>query len=228
MLIENCCHDEQDVKSNGISMEQFVCIARCHGALARPIRAADTDVATFRQHVVAAVSTPSAPYLVASFSREVLGQTGDGHFSPIAGYDPQSDHILVLDVARFKYPPWYVPLELLFKAMRTTDPATGLSRGYAWVAASSAALQTTGARRDVPADGGGGGACPITSIRRAYCPVSPTHNGLPCTGRHTTRASISKCAVRLSREPAQGPTPSTERLAPEPAQLADEGGRCSR
>ena len=38
-----------------------------------------------------------------------LGQTGDGHFSPIGGYDAASDQVLLLDVARFKYPPHWVP-----------------------------------------------------------------------------------------------------------------------
>ena len=29
-------------------------------------------------------------------------QTGDGHFSPIGGYDPENDLLLIMDVARFK------------------------------------------------------------------------------------------------------------------------------
>jgi Phytochelatin synthase len=32
----------------------------------------------------------------------VLGQTGSGHFSPIAGYHAATDSVLILDVARFK------------------------------------------------------------------------------------------------------------------------------
>ena len=40
--------------------------------------------------------------LAASYSRKTLGQTGDGHFSPVGGYDAASDQVLLLDVARFK------------------------------------------------------------------------------------------------------------------------------
>ena len=40
--------------------------------------------------------------LVVSYSRKTLRQTGDGHFSPIGGYDPDTNSVLVLDVARFK------------------------------------------------------------------------------------------------------------------------------
>lgn len=41
-------------------------------------------------------------YLVVSYSRKELLQTGDGHFSPIGAYDVASDMVLVLDTARFK------------------------------------------------------------------------------------------------------------------------------
>ena len=58
-------------------------------------------------------------------------QTGTGHFSPIGGYHAQKDMVLILDVARFKYPPHWVPLTLLWDAMDTIDKATGLHRGYA-------------------------------------------------------------------------------------------------
>ncbi|KAL3926213.1 MAG: hypothetical protein SGPRY_003401, partial [Prymnesium sp.] len=143
ILINNCCQTEQEVKSHGISIEQFASIARCHGACVKIVRAANIDEHAFRQDVIAAASSTTAPYLVASFSRSTLGQTGDGHFSPIGGYDPQTDRVLVMDVARFKYPPWYAPLPLLFEAMATMDPVTGRSRGYARVTAAHAALQTT-------------------------------------------------------------------------------------
>jgi glutathione gamma-glutamylcysteinyltransferase len=57
-------------------------------------------------------------------------QTGTGHFSPIGGYHAGQDMVLILDVARFKYPPHWVPLQLLWEAMNTTDDSTGLLRGY--------------------------------------------------------------------------------------------------
>ena len=59
-----------------------------------------------------------------------MGQTGCGHYSPIAGYHPQSDSALVMDVARFKYPPYWAPLPLLWRAIQETDASTGQGRGY--------------------------------------------------------------------------------------------------
>lgn len=58
-----------------------------------------------------------SPY--ASLPRDALptspGPTGDGHFSPIGGYSAQEDMVLILDTARFKYPPHWVPLRMLYE-----------------------------------------------------------------------------------------------------------------
>ena len=72
---------------------------------------------------------PSA-FLAVSYSRAALEQAGGGHFSPVGAYHAESDQVLILDVARFKYPPHWVPLPLLWKAMLLQDHATGLARGY--------------------------------------------------------------------------------------------------
>ena len=69
--------------------------------------------------------------LVASYARSSLGQTGDGHFSPIAAYDATTDSVLILDVARFKYPSYWVQLKELYHAMEyPLDPVTHVSRGW--------------------------------------------------------------------------------------------------
>jgi hypothetical protein len=60
-----------------------------------------------------------------------LNQTGSGHFSPIAAYDSESDQVLILDTARFKYGAHWTKLELLFQAMGPIDTDSGKSRGYA-------------------------------------------------------------------------------------------------
>jgi glutathione gamma-glutamylcysteinyltransferase len=59
-----------------------------------------------------------------------VGQTGGGHFSPIAGFHAATDQALVLDTARFKYPPHWLPIEVLFAAMQDEDNVTGRSRGW--------------------------------------------------------------------------------------------------
>jgi glutathione gamma-glutamylcysteinyltransferase len=107
------------------------CLARCNGtdvALRRP--GPDYGVERFRAYVIESSTREGAPLLIVNYSRRALGQTGDGHFSPIGGYHAGSDRVLVLDTARFKYPPHWVPLELLFAAMQAQDDATGQPRGW--------------------------------------------------------------------------------------------------
>ena len=69
-------------------------------------------------------------FMVVSFSRDMLGQTGDGHFSPIAAYSTETDRCLVLDVARFKYPPYWVSVKDLYESTRPHDGMTNKSRGW--------------------------------------------------------------------------------------------------
>jgi glutathione gamma-glutamylcysteinyltransferase len=42
--------------------------------------------------------------VVFSFCRTTLQQTGDGHFSPLGAYHAPTDSVLIIVVARFKYP----------------------------------------------------------------------------------------------------------------------------
>ncbi len=63
------------------------------------------------------------------YNRATLGQTGSGHFSPLAGYHEASDRVLIMDVARFKYPPHWVKLELMYKATHDLDSESKKPRG---------------------------------------------------------------------------------------------------
>jgi hypothetical protein len=68
--------------------------------------------------------------MAVNYDRRVLNQSGTGHFSPIGAYESTRDLVLILDVARFKYPPHWVPLDNLLNAMRSVDPATKQPRGF--------------------------------------------------------------------------------------------------
>jgi glutathione gamma-glutamylcysteinyltransferase len=125
----DCCLTLDDVRDKGVTLDQFACLARCNGATTQTRRAGDATLATFRADLRAAASSPGL-VLAAAYSRRTLGQTGDGHFSPVAAFHEASDLALVLDVARFKYPPHWVPVPALWEAMRPHDPATGRPRGW--------------------------------------------------------------------------------------------------
>jgi glutathione gamma-glutamylcysteinyltransferase len=120
----DCCAPLDVVRERGLTLDQLACLARCNGARATVVRATDASVRDLRD----AIRGPGV--IAAAYSRAALGQTGEGHFSPIAGYHGARDLTLILDVARFKYPPHWVSVEKLFDAMRPIDTATGRARGW--------------------------------------------------------------------------------------------------
>lgn len=126
-----CCSGEDAVRASGITLDEFACIARCHALQPTVHRAPSADAlrAVFAEELSDRRPGTEKRFLVASFSRLALGQTGSGHFSPVAAWDEESDSVLVLDTARFKYPPFWVPVTTLAAAMRDVDPETGLARG---------------------------------------------------------------------------------------------------
>ncbi len=67
--------------------------------------------------------------LLVNYFRPALGQQGGGHISPLAAYDPSSDKVLILDVARYRYPAVWVSAADLWKAMGAVDASAGRSRG---------------------------------------------------------------------------------------------------
>lgn len=66
--------------------------------------------------------------LIINFDRAPIHGVSLGHFSPIAGYDPGSDRVLLLDVTP-GFGLQFVPTDLLYAAMRTSDPVSGRPRG---------------------------------------------------------------------------------------------------
>lgn len=67
--------------------------------------------------------------LLANYDRRALGQKGGGHISPLAAYDPDQDRVLILDVARYRYPAVWVTTRDLWQAIRSVDTSSGRSRG---------------------------------------------------------------------------------------------------
>ena len=78
--------------------------------------------------------------MLINFSRETMSDDGQGggHFSPLAAYDEETDSFLVVDVARYKYPPFWVDADLLWQAMATTDAVSDRHRGYVIIDAPQA------------------------------------------------------------------------------------------
>ena len=130
MLI-SCFPLEKSEQTLGLTMEHFGLIAECNGATAQTFYGSDTSLDDFRKALDSVFNHgPTERRLVVAFDRQVLGQTGTGHYSPIGAFNKDADMCLVLDVARFKYPPYWVPVELMWESLRTVDPETLRSRGF--------------------------------------------------------------------------------------------------
>ena len=81
----------------------------------------DEDYAlTVRQDLEQAIRDPQARIIV-NFDRAALDQEGYGHFSPLASFSVSQNAFLLLDVAKYKYPPVWVPANRLVAAMATVD-----------------------------------------------------------------------------------------------------------
>jgi glutathione gamma-glutamylcysteinyltransferase len=126
----DCCVSLAQVQANGLTVDELACLATCNGATARLQRAESGSAEALRTVVAQSSRSGASPVLIASYSRRILGQTGSGHFSPLAGYHEEQDRVLILDVARFKYSPHWVRVEDLFRAMQDVDPVTSRSRGW--------------------------------------------------------------------------------------------------
>jgi hypothetical protein len=119
--------------SNGVTMQEFERLATCNYLNVETHYAEDAlwGLHEFRREIRRmSCDTSGSLRIVASFSRASLDQTGSGHYSPIGAYHEETDSVLILDVARFKYPPYWVSLQRLWTAMAEFDPMTSKPRGF--------------------------------------------------------------------------------------------------
>jgi glutathione-S-conjugate glycine hydrolase len=74
-------------------------------------------------------------FVIINYLRIAIGQERGGHISPLAAYDAKTDRFLILDVARYKYPPVWVGASDLFDAMKTRDADNeNKTRGFVLIA----------------------------------------------------------------------------------------------
>ncbi|BBN15801.1 glutathione-S-conjugate glycine hydrolase [Marchantia polymorpha subsp. ruderalis] len=124
-----CCESLEKVKSEGMTFAKVACAGACAGAAVHALRANASTLEKFREDLAKCCSS-EREHLIVSYTRKTFKQTGSGHFSPIGGYHKGRDLALILDVARFKYPPHWVPITMLWEAINSIDPTTGNWRGY--------------------------------------------------------------------------------------------------
>jgi glutathione gamma-glutamylcysteinyltransferase len=95
------------------------CLARCSGLdILNDFSCTSLDA--FVGDVKDTCRAGTSHALIVNFSRAVLGQSGDGHFSPTGAIvnEKGQEYILVLDTARFKYPSYWVKVYISLLKIR--------------------------------------------------------------------------------------------------------------
>lgn len=93
-------------------------------------RPGEAALADFRA-ALRGIEASAANLLVVNFHvAPVVGHGDYGHFSPIGAYDEGRDRVLVLDVDRVWFEPYWTPVDRLVAGMATATGIDGEQRGY--------------------------------------------------------------------------------------------------
>ena len=118
----------------GMTLDQLGGLLALHPVAVEVHHAADGDLDAFRAAARDYLAAKDH-FVIVNYLRKAIGQQTGGHISPLAAYDAKVDRFLILDVARYKYPPVWVKASDLFDAMNTTDAVNdNKTRGYVLVA----------------------------------------------------------------------------------------------
>ena len=121
----------------GMTLDQIGGILATQPVKAEVHHASDSSVEEFRKLASAYLGQPGH-FVLVNYLRKAIGQQIGGHISPLAAYDAKADRFLILDVARYKYPPVWVKTTDIFDAMNTPDPSNdNKTRGFVMVTAAS-------------------------------------------------------------------------------------------
>ncbi|WP_159732777.1 phytochelatin synthase family protein [Methylosinus sp. Ce-a6] len=121
---------QESIVRRGMTLDEFGGLVASFGLEAKVTHAAQSSLEEFRASAADHLSRERR-HVVVNYQRAALGQARSGHISPLAAYDAKTDRFLLLDVARYKYPPVWVSAADLFDAMSTIDAGNeGRSRGF--------------------------------------------------------------------------------------------------
>lgn len=118
----------QTVLAQGMTREEMAETLTHHGVKTRSI-AGDTFTDESLRVLLQTALGDDGQFVLANYFRGTLGQVGGGHWSALAAYDAQTDSVLILDVAKYKYPPAWVGISTLRQAISTIDTTSAKARG---------------------------------------------------------------------------------------------------
>lgn len=111
---------QETLRKMGMTLDQVGGFISTYGVKAEVRHASETSLEEFRTLARDNLGAPNR-HVIVNYLRKSIGQEKGGHISPLAAYDADTDRFLLLDVARYKYPPVWISAAELFNAMNTTD-----------------------------------------------------------------------------------------------------------
>jgi len=126
----------EDVQKTGVTLAQLANLLSTHPTKVELTYASDISLDDMRARLSKNVANGN-DFAIVNYQRGELQQESLGHVSPVGAYHAPSDRFLVLDVARYKYPPTWIPAEALYRAMKSGDLISGKSRGFLEIAPAS-------------------------------------------------------------------------------------------
>jgi Phytochelatin synthase len=126
VILRNTTFDGILAAPGGLSLDQTEALLKCHlpsdswSVDARHVDPSVISIDQMRKALVLSLMSPSSRVLV-NFNRAMANQVGEGHFSPIGSYSHAKDAFLIMDVAKYKYPPVWMPTSVLYRALSTVD-----------------------------------------------------------------------------------------------------------
>jgi hypothetical protein len=123
----------------GMTLDQIGGIILTQPVKVEVHHAAESSVGEFRNLASSYLGEPGH-FVLINYLRRAIGQESGGHISPLGAYDSKTDRFLILDVARYKYPPVWVKTSDIFDAMNTKD-ADNANKTRGFVLVTKATLQ---------------------------------------------------------------------------------------
>jgi hypothetical protein len=120
--------DAKTVLAQGMTREQMAKTLQAQGVKTQSIAGDSLDNQQLRTLLQKALGD-DGHFVLVNYLRAWLDQVGGGHWSVLAAYDAQSDRVLILDVAKYKYLPVWVRIDALHRAIDTIDHTSGKPRG---------------------------------------------------------------------------------------------------
>ena len=127
----------ETIARQGMTLDQLAGLLATQPVKAEVHHASESSADEFRKLASTYLGEPGH-FVIINYLRKTIGEEIGGHISPLGAYDSKADRFLILDVARYKYPPVWVKTADIFAAMNTPDAANdNKSRGFVLVTAAA-------------------------------------------------------------------------------------------